>query len=178
MKTRKQIYGREASEILRDISTYHYIRHKQLLRLYPSKKSEVIDNLLSYLERQGRIFYDPDSDMFYDGCEGLPDFEMLAALWVLVDFIDQTSYHSAVDFPVKLIFFSGDETYEVLYVPSGKETLMENALRQYSDEGARRIIIIEDTAQISHMNIPKVAAFCTIADDGKVQYFMKEDAVG
>ena len=64
MKTREQIYSREATENLRDISTYHYIRHDQLLRLYPQKKKEVIDNLISYLVRQGRIFYEPDRDWF------------------------------------------------------------------------------------------------------------------
>lgn len=64
MKTREQIYSREATEILRDITTYHYIRHDQLLRLYPQKNKDVIDNLLSYLVRQGRIFYDSGRDWY------------------------------------------------------------------------------------------------------------------
>lgn len=37
MKTREQIYGKEATDILRNITTYHYIRHDQLLRFYPGK---------------------------------------------------------------------------------------------------------------------------------------------
>ena len=38
MKTRKEIYGKEAAELLRDIATYHFIRHDQFLKLYPGRK--------------------------------------------------------------------------------------------------------------------------------------------
>ena len=49
MKTRAEIYSKEAADILRNITTYHYMRHDQLLRLYPGKE-EKIDNLISYGE--------------------------------------------------------------------------------------------------------------------------------
>lgn len=174
MKIREQIYSREATEILRDISTYHYIRHEQLLRLYPSKKRDVIENLLSYLVRQGRIFYESENDIYHDGTEAHPDSEMIAALWVLTDFIDQTEYHSAMDFPVKLLFIAGEETYEVAYIPTDKEMLMERALMQSSAEYGKRILIIEDTEQISQLNVSDVAAYCTVSDAGEIQYYKQE----
>ena len=54
MKTREQIYGQEAAGILRDVSMYHALTEMQLLKLYPHKESK-IRNLLSYLQKQGRI---------------------------------------------------------------------------------------------------------------------------
>ncbi len=171
MKTREQIYNREAAEILRDITTYHYIRHEQLLRLYPQKRREVIDNLLSYLLRQGRIFYDPVRDWYHDGTEEYADLEMLAALWILADFIDRTEYHSATDFPIKLLFFAEGETYEVIYVPAEKETLIEQALLQSGEENGKRILIIEDTLQIERLHIADVVAYCTVSDTGEIQYY-------
>lgn len=174
MKTREQIYSREAAEILRDITTYHYIRHDQLLCLYPKKKQDVIENLLSYLVRQGRIFYEPDRDWYHDGTEAHADAEMLAALWVLADFIDRTEYHSATDFPVKLLFFAGGETYEVVYVPADKEALMEQAILQTGEENGKRILILEDTSQIEHLHIADVAAYCTVSDTGEIQYYKQE----
>lgn len=174
MKTREQIYSREAAEILRDITTYHYIRHDQLLRLYPQKKKVVIDNLLSYLVRQGRIFYEPDRDWYHDGTEAHADMEMLAALWVLADFIDRTEYHSATDFPVKLLFFAEDETYEVVSVPIDKEALIEQALLQSGEENGKRILILEDTTQIERLHIADVAAYCIISDTGQIQYYKQE----
>lgn len=174
MKTREQIYSREATEILRDISTYHYIRHDQLLRLYPQKKKDVIDNLLSYLVRQGRIFYEPDRNWYHDGTEAHADAEMLAALWVLADFIDRTGYHSATDFPAKLFFFAEGEVYEVIYVPADKEALMEQALLQAGEDNGKRILILEDTEQIERLHIADVAAYCIVSDTGEIQYYKQE----
>lgn len=68
MKTRAEIYSKEAADMLRNITTYHYMRHDQLLRLYPGKE-EKIDNLLSFFLRQGRIFRDEHSDLYHDGTE-------------------------------------------------------------------------------------------------------------
>lgn len=58
MKTREQIYGKEAAALLRDITTYHCMKPGQILKLYPGKERQV-ENLLTHLTRQGRIFYDP-----------------------------------------------------------------------------------------------------------------------
>ena len=146
MKTRAEIYSKEAADMLRNITTYHYMRHDQLLRLYPGKE-EKIDNLLSFFLRQGRIFRDEHSGLYHDGTEAHADNEMLAALWVLVDFIDRVDYHSSTDFPVKLIFIADGE----------------------------RIVIVESAEQIGKLNIPDVTAYCTVdMNTGAVQYYKQE----
>ena len=64
MITREQIYGKEATEILRYVTTYHCIARNQLLRIYTDREKQ-IDNLLKYLLRQGRIFTSPNTaDIF------------------------------------------------------------------------------------------------------------------
>lgn len=68
MKTREQIYGKEATDILRNITTYHYIRHDQLLRFYPGKEDKT-ENLLSFFVKQGRIFTDKNKTLYHDGTE-------------------------------------------------------------------------------------------------------------
>ena len=40
MKTREQIYGQEATSILRDITMYRALTEEQLLRLYPAKRRD------------------------------------------------------------------------------------------------------------------------------------------
>lgn len=137
MKTRAEIYSKEAADMLRNITTYHYMRHDQFLWLYPGKE-EKIDNLLSFFLRQGRIFRDEHSDLYHDGTEAHADNEMLAALWVLVDFIDRVDYHSSTDFPVKLIFIADGELYEVIYVETGGEALIEHAVAKQPDDAEKR----------------------------------------
>ena len=174
MKTREQIYGKEAAALLRDITTYHCMKPGQILKLYPGKERQV-ENLLTHLTRQGRIFYDTDTDTYFDNPDMRSDPEMLSALWVLADFGGQTEYHSSDEFPVKLIFFAEGETCEVICLSPEKETLIEHALSFASDDNSgKRILIVEDTGQIPHINIPN-AIFCTVdSDTGDVQYYRKE----
>lgn len=174
MKTRAEIYSKEAADILRNITTYHYMRHDQLLRLYPGKE-EIIDNLLSFFLRQGRIFRDEHSGLYHDGTEAHADKEMLAALWELTDFIDRVDYHSSTDFPVKLIFIADGELYEVIYVETGGEALIEHAVAKQPDDAEKRIVIVESAEQIGKLNIPDVTAYCTVdMNTGAVQYYKQE----
>ena len=110
MKTRSDLYGQEAAGLLRDISMYRALTEEQLLRLYPGKR-EKIKNLLAYLVKQNRIWY---IDGLYcaapDGVEEL-DRGLLAAVWVLADFIDRVEYHSVGDYPAKVIFFADGQVY-------------------------------------------------------------------
>lgn len=174
MKTRAEIYSKEAADMLRNITTYHYMRHDQFLRLYPGKE-EKIDNLLSFFLRQGRIFRDEHSDLYHDGTEAHADNEMLAALWVLVDFIDRVDYHSSTDFPVKLVFIADGELYEVIYVETGGEALIEHAVAKQPGDAEKRIVIVESAEQIGKLNIPDVTAYCTVdMNTGAVQYYKQE----
>ena len=180
MKTREQIYGFEATAILRDITTYRYIYHKQLLKLYPGKE-EKIENLLSYFARQGRIFLDQDTGLYHEFTDLPPDYEMLAALWVLADFSDRTEYHSAVDFPAKLIFIADGELYEVIYIAPDKEALIEHAVLSKGTDAEKRIIIVESTEQISKLSLPDITAYCIVdKNTGSVQYYKQkqEEAFG
>lgn len=174
IKTRKQIYGKEATGLLRDLSNYHCIRHRQIYRLYPNKDMSVLDNLLQFLVRQGRIFYDPQTDIYYDSPELQPDREMLAALWVLAEFMNHAEYHSSDLFPGKVIFFADGEAYRIIYVPKDKEALVQHAAAQSDEEDTKCLVIVEEVSQIANLYIPNAIAYCTVTDTGEVQYYKKK----
>ena len=112
---------------------------------------------------------------YHDGTEAHADKEMLAALWVLTDFIDRVDYHSSTDFPVKLIFIADGELYEVIYVETGGEALIEHAVAKQPDDAEKRIVIVESAEQIGKLNIPDVTAYCTVdMNTGAVQYYKQE----
>jgi hypothetical protein len=178
MKSREQIYRKEAATLLRDLTTYHFMYREQLLRLYPGKESK-IENLLSYFLRQGRIFYEKNTDLYHDGTEAKPDMSMLAAIWVLTDFIEKVEYHSAVDFPAALIFVADGELYEVLHIPVDKEAVTEHAIAQQGCDAEKRIVIVEDPKQVERLYIPNVTAYCTVdMQTGAIQYYRQEESHG
>ena len=127
MKIRDQNYSQETAALLRDISMYRALREGQLLQLYPGKQA-IIRKLLAYMSKQHRIVYE---DGLYFPAPGRPDhidFGLLAAVWVLVDFIDRVEYHSVGDFPAKLIFIADSEVYEVVHMEAGREALLSQVM--------------------------------------------------
>lgn len=174
MKTREQIYRQEAASLLRDVTTYHCAKGEQLKRLYPGKE-EKIEHLLGYLVKQGRIFYRTDKDTYYDHPDMETDTEMIAALWVLADFGDKYEYHSTDTYPSKVVFFADGETYEIVYVPWDKESLILHAMKMRNDgDSGKKILIVEDTSQMEKIDLEDVV-FCTVdMETGEIQYYKKE----
>lgn len=178
MKTRAQIYGREAAGLLRAISLYPGLLEEQLCRLYPGKEATA-KVILSKLEKQGRVMQSDAGGYFLYGSDTRSaDACTRRAVWVLLDFIEQAEFHSSSDFPVQVIFFAKGEVYEVIDLPAGQETLISQALRRSREEPGRRILIVESPQQIAGIDIPGVSAYCTVSEDGAVSYYQKKNLEG
>ncbi|WP_326975356.1 DUF5697 family protein [Caproicibacter sp. BJN0012] len=173
MKTRGDLYAKEAQELVRVITLYKTLACEQIYRLFPGKESS-IKNLLSVLIKQRRIFYNPDASRLSASpeCDAAPDMGMIAAFWVLLDFIDRVEYHTASDFPVKISFFCDGEMYEIVRIAFGQEVLITHALPKEDD--ARRIILVDCPKQIEVIHISGIAGFCTVDPDGATHYYKLE----
>ena len=180
MKTREQIYGREAAGLLRDITMYHVLTAEQLVRLHPDhdtpKGREKIAGLLAWLVKQGRVWHDEGSPYYCDSEEGPGGMDrgLFSAVWVLTDFIDQTDYHSTGDFPAKVIFFANGEVYEIVHAAPGKETLLSQMLANAGEQPSRCLVLVDDPAQVEELQIPNASGYCTVSPEGEVHYYQKE----
>ena len=178
MKTREQIYGDEASDLLRTITMYKCLYETQLTKLYPGKE-QTIKNLLTHLSRQGRIYYNPQLRRYAANkdCDMRADQNMISAVWILLDFIEHVEYHSPSDFPVKLCFFTDGESYEVVHVPAEQEILISHALENKTadaDAASKRILLIDSPEQIGNIQIAHVSGYCKVASDGSTLYYKLE----
>ena len=175
LKTREQLYGNEASDLLRNITMYRTLTEDQVYRLYPGKEA-VTKNLLKHLTRQGRIYRNDEARRFSANaeCDAKVDAGLLSAVWVLIDFIDRVEYHSAGDFPVKIGFFADGELYEIVYVPFEQELILSHALSGQTETDARRIVLVDRPEQIGTIDIPNTTGFCSLDADGSVRYYKLE----
>ena len=82
-------------------------------------------------------------------------------------------YHTVGEFPAAILCFANGELYEIVPIPQGKETMICQLLRQPQKDAGKRIVVVEDTAQIELLHIPQVAGFCTVAEDGTVSYYKR-----
>ena len=171
IRTRADIYGKEAAGLLRTLSMYPGISGGQLCRFY-SGKEEAVQVLLGHLKKQGRITETRSGGYFLYGQDTvLPDGGMMRAVWVLLDFIERVEFHSAGDFPVKVLFFSDGELYEVIHAAAGQEALVNHAVSQSG--GGRRIVLVDDPGQIFKLDFPDISGFCTVDLSGAVEYYKK-----
>ncbi len=171
MKNRAEIYAKEASELLNIITMYKLVTAQQASAFFIGKEDK-INNLLNYLQKQGRIFYDSQDNTYSAQREKEFDYAMQKALWLLIDFYPKIEYHSPGDFPAKIIFMTAEQIYEIIYIEPGKEILQNNIFRQQNDPNPpNRLLIIEDLAQTELIDIPGLTAFCLIDDEGKVEYY-------
>ena len=172
MKTREQIYGQEAAGLLRDVSMYR-LTEMQLLKLYPHKESK-IRNLLSYLQKQGRIVQRGEYYRIPADAEESIDHGLSKAVWVLTDFMEQVEYHSVSDYPAKIIFFADGEVYEIIYAEPGKEQLINQMLSAVKEVPPKYIVLIEQPEQIAEIHTPNTSGYCTVSSGGEVQYYQIE----
>ena len=176
MKTRAEIYGNEAADLLRIVTMYPGLCEHQLLCFHPGKE-DTAKALLSHLERQGRIFQTDGGGYFLAGQTPKTDHVLVRAVWVLLDFIRRVDYHAPADFPVKLVFFADGELYEIAYIAAGQEALVCHALRG-NKGGSRRIMLVDAPAQIAKIDCPGISGFCTVDEEGRTNYFKKAGGTG
>lgn len=175
LKTRVDQYRMEASSLLRDISMYRCLTKGQVYGLYPGKYA-IIKNLLSYFEKQGRIVR--EGIYYCDTKESLKelDRDLLAAVWVLVDFMDRVEYHAVANYPAKIVFCADGEIYEIIHAGIGKEALISYIVSEQknSEDTTKFLVLVDRPEQIDELQTDNAAGYCTVSPDGKVQYYRKE----
>ena len=179
MKSRNQIYRGEGERLLKLITTYHALQYEQVLQFFVRNRDSM-KSLITSLIKQGRIYYDQDKDLLCNTPEASdsPDYGMIAAVWVLLDFKETVAYHTSGEFPVKLHFFSQDEVYEVIYVTQGQEALINHVLASLPSKDANRLVILESEQQAAQITIDGITAFCLVTPEGTVNYYTKQKKRG
>lgn len=173
MKTRADIYGEEATEILRIVNLYPGLCEQQLCRFFPGKEDKVI-TLLSHLKKQGRLTGNDSGSVFpYGKKMAGTSTSLIRSVWILLDFIHRTEFHSASEFPVTIMFFADGELYEIIHVASGQEALVTHALLLGKDYTGRRIVLVDEPSQIQNLDFPGICGFCTADITGQINYYKK-----
>ena len=173
LKTRNEIYSDE-KEIIRIMSSYKLLHRSQLHKLFPNKKSGTVDNMLRKLARGKRLFINWETGYVAAGKElfGKMNTELVCSFWLLLEFIEKVTYHTTTEFPAQIFFITENDNYEILYVAQSQEAAV-NAyfLKPKQQDICKRLVIVEDTAQIPNLNIPSVTAYTTVTVDGKISYY-------
>lgn len=174
MQHKNQQQESHLSEIIRLLSTYHALTLLQFEAFFPELTRQKLLLLLKKLEKTGQLTLIPEKELvlYTENC--VPNPSILSAFWVLLDFREDITYHTASDFPVTLTFYTQSDAYDVIHIPEEKEMLMNHALSAYKEDSPRRIAVVDNAGQIPLLDFPGITAFCTVMPGGKVQYYRKQ----
>lgn len=167
----------DLTTIIRLLSMYHALSLRQLQKFFPTLSEEKLSMLLHRLEKSGRLAFSEEWDMVLCSKEHTPDMAVTAAFWVLLDFLPEVIYHTVSEFPVALTFYTEADAYDVIYVPEEKEILINHALSVCPKDAPRRLVIVAKPTQMPQIHFPGITAFCTITENGQVQYYKKQGAI-
>ena len=148
MQHKNQQQESHLSEIIRLLSTYHALTLLQFEAFFPELTQQKLLLLLKKLEKTGRLTLIPEKELvlYTENC--VPNPSILSAFWVLLDFREEITYHTASDFPVTLTFYTQSDAYDVIHIPEEKEILMNHALSAYKEDSPRRIAVVNNAGQI------------------------------
>ena len=180
MKTRMELY-QDAEELLRLLSEYRVLLKPQLYLFFKDMDRGKLDRMLSRLQRLKRLYTDEARQMAAISEDALesPDLSLIRSVWVLLDFMDYTVYHTKAEFPASIFFLTKrQEAYEIICVQEGQEKLINscflNESKREVNSDVKRILVADRAAQFSALRIPGAAGYCTVGRTGEITYYQSE----
>jgi len=152
------------------ISMFERIQKNQLVKLFENEKFAY--KLIKKLISKKKIFESEDKRFLSTSQEYLekPNESMRKSIWVLIDFIDKIDFYSVSNFPCQIVFISKNELYEIIYIKSGEEMIINQYCKINRNEDIKRIIVIDNLEQIRRINIETAISFCLVKGN-KTDYY-------
>ena len=157
-------------EVLSLIKKYNVLYKRQLYAFFENcGKDGRVGRALKSLGKDNRININPVTRMVAAN-------ENSWAVWVLISLMKQKKieehFLAAKDeFPVRIIFVGDAEIYDILYIPESDVELVNNLFARKRIECCGHVAAVESAEYIHRLRIPDVLGFCTVEEDGKIEYY-------
>lgn len=166
-------------EVLSLIKKYNVLYKRQLYAFYENcGKDGHVGKALKALEKDNRIYSNPITRMVAanENSYAAREYGTLQAVWVLVSLMKQKKIEehflaSKEEFPIRIVFVGDAEIYDILYIPESDVELVNNLFARKKIECCGHIAAVESPECISRLHIPDVIGFCTVEEDGKIEYY-------
>lgn len=104
---------------------------------------------------------------------------MSLSVWVLLDLMDQKKIEehfaaSKEEYPIRIVFVGDGEIYDILYAPPEDIEVTNQLFARKNIDGCGHIVIVEEPEDIPKIRIPDVIGFCTVKEEGQIEYYRKD----
>lgn len=168
-----------AEEVLRLLRQYNVMKPEQVEAFFPGREKAAV-RALKKLEKTRQIYRNSYTGLIASSefAYSLKDEGTVKCLWILADMMNRkpvAGHYLAgkEDFPIRILFFSGVEIYDILYVGVGDLKLVNGMFAKSRRTGENHIIAVEDGTLIGAVAVPGTIGFCLVNEDGHVEYYKK-----
>ena len=100
-------------------------------------------------------------------------------LWVLLDLMDQKKIEqhflaSKEEYPIRIVFVGDGEIFDILYVAPEDIELTNQLFVRRKIDGCGHVVVVEEAESIPKIQVSDVIGYCTVKEDGEVEYYRKE----
>lgn len=182
MENKQKAVEREIKEL---IQKYNVLYKEQLYAYFAKdNREQFVGKAIKILEKE-RIIYinlNQERKLIAVNEEGYVarEYGTLQCVWALLGIMDQKKVEqhflaAKEEYPVRIIFVGDGELYDILYISEAEIALTNNLFARRRIEGCGHIVVVEDPAIIQEIQIPDIVGFCTVKEDGKVEYYRKDE---
>lgn len=166
-------------EVLSLLKKYNVLYKRQLYAFFEDReKGGSVGKALKALGKDNRIYQNPVTRMVAanENSYAAREYGTLQAVWVLLSLMKQKKIEehflaAKEEFPVRIVFIGDAEIYDILYIPESDVELVNNLFARKNIECCGHVAAVESPEYISRIHIPDIIGFCTVEEDGKIEYY-------
>ena len=162
------------------IRTYNVLYLEQLCRFFKGEENAAARAVPRLLKNR-QIYKNPYTGLLASSefAYSLKDEGTIKCLWVLIDMLSKREvegHYLAVkeDFPVRLVFFSGQEIYDILYVGAGDLKIVNGLYAKGRRPGEKHIVVLGYKELTGQVEVPGTIGYCVVKEGGEVEYYRKK----
>ena len=171
------VIERGVLEILRKLNVLY---PEQITELLPGSESGIL-KAIKRLEKQHQLYRNPYTGLIASSeyAYGLKEEGTICCVWVLADMMKKREIDSFFlvikeEFPVRVIFTSKEEIYDILYVGTADVKLVNGLYRNIRHTEGRHIVAVEEKELMNQLQVPDVIGYCVVEREGGVFYYRRK----
>ena len=180
MENKQKAVEREVKEL---IQKYNTLYKSQLYGFFAKDgREQFVGRALKTLEKERDIYIDWERKLaaVNEEAYGAREYGTLQCVWALLGIMDQKKVEqhflaSKEEYPVRIVFVGDGEIYDILYVSEAEVSLTNSLFARKRIDGCGHIVVVENPEDIQEIQIPDAVGFCTVKEDGEVEYYRKDE---
>lgn len=167
----------QEKEVFELVRKYNVLYKSQVYAYFGQERA--VSKALKSLLKDHRIEASPVTKMVYlnENSYAAREEGTLQAFWVLISLMKKRAIteHFLADqdeYPIRIIFISGDELFDILYVGLNDVKLVNSVFQRKCRDSCSHIIAVPNLEVIEKLDLPAFG-YCLVKGDGEIEYYTK-----